>query len=199
MSRLFLILRLAAPGPASPARRGRHARHRHRGGHGRADPGPGPAGTTAHPYQATRQATSGPDALATDFPASTGARCRARPRSAESRPLARAPGVVAYSGPFPVAFPVLTANGHTDAVLAEGRGTAPAAVDQPELTEGSWVRRGAVVIERSFADALGLHAGDRITLNGRPFTSRREWRSPPPSRSTASGSSKAARSGPTPD
>ena len=29
---------------------------------------------------------------------------------------------------------------------------------------------GAVVIERSFADALGVHAGDRITLNGRPFT-----------------------------
>ena len=29
---------------------------------------------------------------------------------------------------------------------------------------------GAVVIERSFADALGVHSGDRITLNGRPFT-----------------------------
>jgi hypothetical protein len=30
-------------------------------------------GTAAHPYQATRDATSGPDALATDFPAGTGA------------------------------------------------------------------------------------------------------------------------------
>ena len=28
----------------------------------------------------------------------------------------------------------------------------------------------AVVIERSFADALGVRSGDRITLNGRPFT-----------------------------
>jgi hypothetical protein len=32
------------------------------------------------------------------------------------------------------------------------------------------VRDGGVVIERSFADALGLRAGDRVTLNGRPFT-----------------------------
>ena len=30
-------------------------------------------GTTAHPYQTTRDATSGPDALATDFPSGTGA------------------------------------------------------------------------------------------------------------------------------
>jgi len=68
-----------------------------------------------------------------------------------------------------VAFPVLTVRGHADAVLAEGRGSAPAAVDQPELTQGSWVQPGAVVIERSFADAFGLRAGDRITLGGRPF------------------------------
>ncbi len=26
-----------------------------------------------------------------------------------------------------------------------------------------------MVVERSFADALGIHAGDRVTLNGRPF------------------------------
>ena len=73
-------------------------------------------------------------------------------------------------GHFPVAFPVLTFDGHTDAVLAEGRSSASAAADQPELIEGRWMRPGAVVIERSFADALGIHAGDRITLNGRPFT-----------------------------
>ena len=55
-------------------------------------------------------------------------------------------------------------------MLAEGRSSAPAAADQPELTEGRWVRPGAVVIERSFADALGIRAGNRITLDGRPFT-----------------------------
>lgn len=126
-------------------------------------------GTTAHPYQATREATSGPDALATDFPGGSGS-----PASlaaiGQIAPLARAPGVTRYSGPFPVAFPVLTVHGHTDAVLAEGRSRVPAPVDQPELTEGGWVRPGAVVIERSFADAFGIQAGDRIRLDGRPFT-----------------------------
>lgn len=126
-------------------------------------------GTTAHPYQATRDATSGPDALATDFPAGSGA--PASPAALKQvMPLARAPGVAGHSGPFPVAFPVLTIGGHADAVLAEGRSSAHAAVDQPELTQGSWVHPGAVVIERSFAAAFGIHAGDRIALNGRPFT-----------------------------
>jgi ABC-type lipoprotein release transport system permease subunit len=125
--------------------------------------------TTAHPYQTTRNATSGPDELATDFPAGSGASANLAALK-QITPLARASGVVAHSGPFPVAFPVLTVHGHTDAVLAEGRTTAPASVDQPELTEGSWVHPGAVVIERAFADALGIRAGDRITLNGRPFT-----------------------------
>lgn len=169
MGRLFLIIRLAA----------RDLRHR-----------PGEAvmlvivivsataaltlglvlhGTTAHPYQATRDATSGPDELATSFPASPGT-AASQTALRDLAPVARAHGVAGHSGPFPVAFPVLTANGRADAVLAEGRSTAPASVDQPELTEGSWVHPGAVVIERSFADALGLHPGQRITLNGRPFT-----------------------------
>ena len=107
--------------------------------------------------------------LATAFPAGGGP--PADPAGlADVAPLTRAPGVTGHSGPFPVAFPVLRANGHADAVLAEGRGSAAAPVDQPELTEGSWVRNGEVVVERSFADALGIHAGDRVTLNGRPFT-----------------------------
>jgi len=37
------------------------------------------------------------------------------------------------------------------------------------VTQGSWVRPGGVVVERSFTDALGVHVGDRITLNGRSF------------------------------
>jgi ABC-type lipoprotein release transport system permease subunit len=126
-------------------------------------------GTTAHPFQATRSATSGPDALVTYFPAGLGA--PADPAAlGQVAPLARASGVVAQSGPFPVAFPVLSVHGHADAVLDEGRGRAPVPVDQPELTQGSWVRPGAAVIERSFADALGVRAGDQITLDGRPFT-----------------------------
>ncbi len=126
-------------------------------------------GVTSQPYQSTREATAGPDVLATAFPAGGGP--PANPAGlADVAPLTRAPGVTGHSGPFPVAFPVLRANGHADAVLAEGRGGAAAPVDRPELTEGSWVRNGQVVVERSFADALGIHPGDRVTLNGRPFT-----------------------------
>jgi putative ABC transport system permease protein len=126
-------------------------------------------GVTNQPYQATREVTAGPDVLATAFPGTSGPPAD-RAGLADVAPLTHAPGVAAYSGPFPVAFPVLQADGHTDAVLAEGRATATAPVDQPDLTDGSWVRDGGVVIERSFADALGLRAGGRITLNGRPFT-----------------------------
>ena len=50
---------------------------------------------------------------------------------------------------------------------AEGRDPAAAPVDQPELTQGSWVRDGGVVIEAGFADALGVGAGDQITLKAR--------------------------------
>jgi len=54
--------------------------------------------------------------------------------------------------------------------MAEGRDPKPASLDQPALTQGGWVRDGGVVIERTFADALDVSTGDRITLNGRPFT-----------------------------
>jgi putative ABC transport system permease protein len=125
-------------------------------------------GVTSQPYQQTRQATAGPDVVANAFPFNSGP--PADPVGLRAvAPLTHAPGVVGHTGPFPVAFPVLRANGHTDAVLAEGRDTALASIDQPELTQGSWVRSGGIVVERSFADALGIHAGDRVTLSGRTF------------------------------
>jgi putative ABC transport system permease protein len=52
---------------------------------------------------------------------------------------------------------------------AEGRDTAPARIDQPKLTEGGWVGDGEAVVEASMADALGVGAGDRITVNNRSF------------------------------
>jgi ABC-type lipoprotein release transport system permease subunit len=54
-------------------------------------------------------------------------------------------------------------------VQAEGRDEAPAAVDQPALAQGAWVRPGGVVLERTFADALGVGVGDPVRLNGRSF------------------------------
>ena len=42
----------------------------------------------------------------------------------------------------------------------------------PEYVRGEvgWVRPGGVVIERTFAEALGVSVGDRLTLNGQSFT-----------------------------
>jgi ABC-type lipoprotein release transport system permease subunit len=117
-------------------------------------------GTTSHPYDTTRAATAGPDVVAQVVPpASVGA----------LRKLTGASGVTSHSGPYPYTFAAVKAGGHDAGALVEGRDEAPAPVDQPELTQGSWVRPGEVVVERAFADVLGIHAGDRITLDGRSF------------------------------
>jgi putative ABC transport system permease protein len=129
-------------------------------------------GVTSQPYQQTRVATAGPDVVAQLSGPGPG---NAGPQlSAQVNALAHAPGVTGHSGPYPVASAVLRARGITTVVEAEGRDRAPASVDQPKLTQGSWVQRGGVrgggvVIERTFADALGVRTGDRITLNGKPF------------------------------
>jgi len=63
----------------------------------------------------------------------------------------------------------LQVNGHEAGAQVEGRDQAAAPVHQPKLTQGSWVRPGEVVLERSFADELGVGAGGQVTLNGRSF------------------------------
>jgi putative ABC transport system permease protein len=125
-------------------------------------------GVTDKPYQKTREATSGPDVVASVDP--TPPEFGGRPANLTAlNALARSSGVTRRSGPFPVAWTTLTADGETVNVRAEGRDLAPAAVDQPKLTQGSWVRDGGVVVEAAFAEALGVEAGDSITLNGRTF------------------------------
>ncbi len=124
-------------------------------------------GATSSPYLRTQAATNGADVTASVFPSGTNG---TRPaRLAALTPLASAAGVTAASGPFPVAFATLRAHGHAVPVQAQGRDPAPAAVDQPLVTQGTWVRTGGVVLERTFAQALGVAAGDTVTLDGRPF------------------------------
>ena len=119
-------------------------------------------GVTSQPYAQTRAATAGPDVTASSAGLS--------PNQLENfTSLAHAPGVTAASGPFPVAWPVVRARGLTAYAMAEGRDEAPAAVDQPDVLQGSWVRPGGVVVERAFADALGVRVGDDLTLDGQPF------------------------------
>jgi ABC-type lipoprotein release transport system permease subunit len=112
------------------------------------------------PYQRTRAATDGPDVVASvNQPAGLSG----------LQDLAGAPGVIDHSGPYPVTPAELLASGRLSDVQAVGRDAAPAAVDQPELIQGSWVSDGGVVVEAAFANALDVRVGDPVTLGGRSF------------------------------
>ena len=117
------------------------------------------------PYLDTRSVTSGPDVVASVTPSTSGERADVDELAA----LADASGVVGHSGPYPVSTATLTANGRSVDVQAEGRDTATADVDQPELVEGSWVATGEVVVEAALADALDVGTGDRLTLEGEAY------------------------------
>jgi len=115
-------------------------------------------GVTNQPFAATKAAAKGPDVVA--YLTST----------SQASSLVHASGVADSSGPYPVASATIRFDGRTAGVFAEGRSQAPAAVDQPDVTAGSWVRPGGVVLERTFAEALGAGVGDVVTLNGQRFT-----------------------------
>ncbi len=126
-------------------------------------------GVTDDPYRRTRGATAGADVVASVGPleATSG---RAVPVDlARLQALTDVPGVVDHSGPYPATTAELEADGVRTEVWAVGRDSAEVSVDQPELTQGSWVEDGGVVIEAAFADALDVGAGDHVTLNGRSF------------------------------
>jgi putative ABC transport system permease protein len=120
---------------------------------------------TDSPFARTRAVTRGPDIIAELNPPSD-------TRSAVARgfaPLVHARGVAAASGPYPIVFTGLGSRGRDVQAEVEGRDVAPAAIDQPALTSGRWLAPGQAVIERGFADALGLGVGETINLGGRPF------------------------------
>jgi putative ABC transport system permease protein len=126
-------------------------------------------GVTDDPYERTREATAGADVVASIGPLDV-APGRAMPVDlARLETLIDAPGVVDHSGPFPATTAELDANGVRAEVWAVGRDSAQVGVEQPELTQGSWVEDGGVVIEAALADLLNVDPGDEITLNGRAF------------------------------
>jgi putative ABC transport system permease protein len=146
-------------------------------------------GVSSQPYQQTRAATNGPDVVAeltgqSVFGVAPHRRHRGQPApgapgsvapgpvqtvAAQVKALTRAPGVSRYSGPYPVASALLRVGRITAAAEVEGRTQTPASVDQPKVTAGTWVRSGGIVLERTFAEALGVGVGDRVTLDGRPY------------------------------
>src|SRR4029453_13349230 len=127
-------------------------------------------GVTDNPYQRTREATAGADVVATVAPTPISSTQVVGPADRSPlQALAHPPGVVDHSGSYPAIPAQLEVNGVTADMWAEGRDQAQASVDQPELIQGGWVRDGGVVVEAAFADALGVGAGDLVTLNGRSF------------------------------
>ena len=124
-------------------------------------------GTVDAPYARTRAATRGPDVVVSVFPAlNRGLSARQR---AAFHALSGAPGVFRHSGPFPVTWAMLRVGSIATGVELEGREPGAVAVDQPMVTAGTWVRRGGVVLERTFADALGAHVGDVVQIAGRSW------------------------------
>ena len=124
-------------------------------------------GVTVHPYEQTKAATKGPDVVAY-LPVMHQPGEQSQPPGLATA-LMHARGVTGASGPYPMAAAVIRVNGLTAGVEAEGRSESSAAVDQPKVTAGSWVRPGGVVIERTFAEALNVGVGARVTLNGLPY------------------------------
>src|SRR4029453_16692040 len=133
-------------------------------------------GMTNDPYQRTRNATAGPDVVASAGPLAPG------PADLSGlRALTDPHGGVHPHGPHPGGGVELDADGTAGSrrtprgevvggaagAWAVGRDAAAASVDRPKLTQGSWVSDGGVVVEAGFADALGVGVGDRITLRSR--------------------------------
>ena len=135
-------------------------------------------GVTRQPYQQTRAETHGPDVVAVinggavlTAPHRPGQPSRPqRQLQAEISRLISGPEVTGHGGPYPVASVVLRLGKVAAPVQAEGRGEAAAQIDQPKLTAGSWVRPDGIVLERTFAEAIGASVGDRVSLDGRAYT-----------------------------
>ncbi|MBV9832112.1 MAG: FtsX-like permease family protein, partial [Marmoricola sp.] len=119
-------------------------------------------GQTAVPYAATRAATRGPDVVATLFPA-PGSHLTDADRAGLVA-LVHRPEVVAHSPAFPMTWAGIEARGVSGVAEVQGRDAGASPVDRPEVVSGHWVEPGGVVVERSFAQSMGVRLGDRVAL-----------------------------------
>jgi putative ABC transport system permease protein len=107
--------------------------------------------TARDPWQRTFDAANGAHVLAN------------APSEADARTIAALPGVAERGEPVPRANVAVAAR--SDRLQLAGlRG--PARVDAPVRTGGSGVRDGGIVLERSFAEAVGIRVGETIRLAG---------------------------------
>ena len=123
-------------------------------------------GQTAAPYDVTRARTAGPDVVAAVFPAPSSSVTTAD--RARLRSIAARPEVAGRSRAFPTTWAPISAHGVTGVAEVQGRDRAASPVDRPLVVSGRWVGHDGVVVERAFAQAMGLSVGDRIGLGGRP-------------------------------
>lgn len=121
-------------------------------------------GAADDPWQRTRAATAGPDAVAVTADA------------AALAALAREPGVAGTNRPYPTLSTTVRVGGTEVAAVVHGRtpsGKSPAderggaALDRPHTTGGRPLSPGTAVVERAFAEALGVRPGDAIVVGGR--------------------------------
>ncbi|MGW7568878.1 FtsX-like permease family protein [Streptomyces tendae] len=111
-------------------------------------------------YLKTREATAGPDIVAVTTDPDP---------AALARRIARAPGTDTVADPVPGFSTTVRAHGRTENTAVEGRERTASAVDRPLVTSGTWVRDGGAVVERGFAQALGVRVGDRVTIGERDY------------------------------
>jgi putative ABC transport system permease protein len=79
--------------------------------------------------------------------------------------LASLPGVTEASGPIPFVRTTMTATGRQFGLDAVGLGVDPPSVQQPLVTDGRWIAGpGELVLERSFARAIGAAPGEQVSV-----------------------------------
>jgi putative ABC transport system permease protein len=108
-------------------------------------------GTARDPWQRTFDAANGAHVLA-DVPS-----------QADARAVATLPGVAERDEPVPIAPASVASGVGTDRLLLAGL-RSPARVNAPVRTQGTAPPADGIVLERSFADALGLRVGAVLRL-----------------------------------
>ena len=108
--------------------------------------------------------SSGVDPWQRTFDAANGAHVLAVvPSQADARAIAMLPGVTERSEPFPVVTATVGPRGSSDRVQLAGLSGSPT-VNMPVLTAGSQLREGGILLERSFARAVGIDVGATVKL-----------------------------------
>jgi ABC-type lipoprotein release transport system permease subunit len=88
------------------------------------------------------------------------------PSRAEAVAIGRLPGVNERGAPVPLVQAAVIRRGRTDRIDVAGL-SRRTSVNKPLLTDGSQLREGGIVLERSFARALGIVVGARLNVASR--------------------------------